>query len=82
MSVDTHDDLNPLNPANIEEIEVFENDEIENLECVIKSQKMIINYKIWQLSKLAEIEGTFKTFGFLTFEEQTQKNEILNQYIK
>ncbi len=80
--LDTYDEYNPMHPANIEEIEVFENDEIENLECVIKSQKQIINYKIWQLSKLAEIEETLKTFGFLTYDEQTQKDEILNQYIK
>jgi len=74
--------FNNDNPANIDEIEVFEDNEIETLESVIKAQKRTIEYKIWQLNKLAEIEESFKTFGFLSYEEQQEKNEILNQYVK
>jgi len=33
-----------------------------------------------KLIKLAEIEQSFRTFGFLSYDEQTEKNEILKQY--
>jgi len=33
-----------------------------------------------KLIKLAEIEQSLRTFGFLSYDEQTQKNEILKQY--
>ena len=32
------------------------------------------------LIKLKEIEESFKTFGFLSYEETTIKNNILNKY--
>ena len=47
----------------------------------VKVQTQKLNYKIYQLQKLAEIEQSYKTFGVLTFEEQQEKNEILNQYL-
>jgi hypothetical protein len=34
-----------------------------------------------QLKKLAEIEESIKTFGFLTWEEKEQKQEILKEYL-
>jgi cell division septum initiation protein DivIVA len=34
-----------------------------------------------QLQKLAQFEESIRTFGFLSYEEQTEKNEILKQYL-
>jgi len=70
------------NPANINEIEVTPQTELEeqqewNQELLAKVKKMKT-----QLTKLAEIEQSFTTFGNLSHEEQKEKNEILNQYTK
>ena len=74
---------NSQHPAN--EIEVdYENvefDELEILKDQVKIQTERLNYKIYQLKKLAEIEQSFKMFGNLAYEEQQEKNEILNQYL-
>jgi len=79
--MDTYTDYNPLNPINQIEVEIEqEEDELEITKDALKIQTRRLNYKIWQLSKLAEIEESFKTFGFNTYEEQQEKNEILNQY--
>lgn len=73
------------NPANINEIEVEIDEEetaLEMAERQVKSLKQILDYKIWQLTKLAEIEQSFTTLGHLSYKEQKEKNEILNQYTK
>jgi len=70
------------NPINQIEVEIDEDEtDLEIAERQIKSLKQILNYKIVQLKKLAEIEETLKTFGYFTYEEQQEKNEILNQYL-
>jgi len=69
------------NPANINEIECTPQTELEeqqewNQELLSKVKKMKA-----QLKKLAEIEQTFTTFGHLTYEDQKEKNKILNSYL-
>jgi len=81
MSLDTYNEHNPNNPINQIEVEIEE--EETELEEAIRMQKLfkrILDYKIAQLRKLAEIEGSFMIFGYLTYEEKTEKNEILKQY--
>ena len=81
--MDTYTEHNPLNPINQIEVEIEQDeDELEITKNALKIQTKRLNYKIWQLNKLAEIEESFKTFGFLSYEEQSEKNEILNQYVK
>jgi len=73
------------NPANINEIEAEIDEEETSLEMAerqVKSLKQILDYKIWQLTRLSEIEQSFTTFGHLSHEEQKEKNEIFNQYTK
>jgi len=88
IMIDTHDDHNPSAPWNQEETnpELTEVEKmqlkIDNLKDRIKRDNQRLNYKIWQLKKLASFEESIRTFGYLTFEETTEKNEILNQYLK
>ena len=79
MSLDTYNEHNSDAPWNEIEVdaEIVEIDELS----ILKTQTERLNYKIYQLQKLAEIEQSYKTFGVLTFEEQQEKNEILNQYL-
>lgn len=77
--IDTYTDHNPINPINQPEIEV-EYSELEeqqdwNMELNEKIALMKNDFK-----KLKDIETMFTTFGKLTFEEQKQKQEILNKY--
>jgi hypothetical protein len=82
--MDTYDYHNPRNPINeIEcEVEDVSEDPVTELQNALKTKTEILNYKIWQLSKLAEIEGDLATFGSLTIEQEQEKIEILNQYRK
>lgn len=81
--LDTHDEHSPLNPVNQSETELeIEIDELEVTKEMVEIQTKRLNYKIWQLSKLAEIEKDFRTFGNITYEQQKEKYEILNQYMK
>ena len=78
MSLDTYTDHNPINPINREENEPLteleqQQDWNQDLLKKIQSQKN-------NLIKLKEIEESFKTFGFLSYEESTEKNNILNKY--
>jgi len=78
MSLDTYNEWNPNNPINQEELpkqtELQEQqDWNQDLLKRIQSQKS-------DLIKLKEIEESFKTFGFLSYEETTEKNNILNKY--
>ena len=81
--MDTFNEHNSDAPWNEIEVdyEIVEIDELEILKEQVKIQTERLNYKILQLKKLAEIEQSYKTFGVLTFEEQQEKNEILNQYL-
>jgi len=80
MSLDTFNDWNPNNPINQEENEPLS--ELEELQewnaALVENNKKMRQ----QLKKLAEFEQTIITFGYLTYEETTEKNEILNQYLK
>lgn len=83
MSLNTHTEHNPDAPWNQEESEpLTEFNEVDFLKSQLKIQTERLNYKIWQLKKLAEFEECIRTFGSLTYEQQTEKNEILNQYLK
>jgi len=78
--IDTHDDWNSNNPINQEENEpLSELEELQewNAELIGKNIKMRIHLK-----KIAGFEECIRTFGSLTYEQQTEKNEILNQYLK
>ena len=79
MSLDTYNEHNSDAPWNEIEVdaEIVEIDELS----ILKTQTERLNYKIYQLQKLAEIEQSFKMFGNLAYEEQQEKNEILNQYL-
>lgn len=76
--LDTYTDHNPRNPINWvrnEELTELEQQQDWNQDLLkrIQSQKS-------DLIKLKEIEESFKTFGFLSYEETTIKNNILNKY--
>lgn len=57
-------------------------DELELITDELARTKQRLDYKIFQLQKLAQFEESIRTFGFLSHEEQTEKNEILKQYLK
>jgi len=81
--IDTYDEFSPLNPINKSETELeIEIDELEVTKEMVKVQTERLNYKIWQLSRLAEIEKDYRMFVHLTYEQQKEKDEILNQYMK
>jgi len=81
--IDTYNEHSPFNPVNQSETELEQEiDELEATKEMVKVQTERLNYKIWQLSKLAEIEQDYRTFGTITYEQQKEKEEILNQYIK
>lgn len=85
--MDTYTEHNPDAPWNHKETETLSELEeqrykIIDLEEKLRIKQQCIDYKIWQLKKLAEFEECIRTFGSLTYEQQTEKNEILNQYIK
>lgn len=71
----THDPLNPANWKDSEQLTELEEQQDWNMELCAK-----IHIMQNHLKKLKEIEESFKTFGFLSYEEQTEKNNILNKY--
>jgi len=78
MDIDTYNEWNPGNPINQEELpELTELEQLEdyNQDLVNKNARLRL-----ELRKLKEIEESFKTFGFLSYEETTEKNNILNKY--
>jgi len=78
MSLDTYNEHNPINPINREETEpLTELEQLEeyNQDLINKNARLRLD-----LRKLKEIEESFKTFGFLSYEETTIKNNILNKY--
>lgn len=72
---DTHSPLNPFNKEENEPLTELEEQQEWNMELCTKIHKMKNDLK-----KLKEIEEAFKTFGYLTFEETSEKNNILNKY--
>ena len=73
----THDKNNPINQEETAEeiLSELQEQQIWNGELCEKIHLMKIDFK-----KLKDIEEMFTTFGKLTFEEQKQKQEILNKY--
>jgi len=81
--IDTYDEYSPLNPVNQIETKLEQEvDELEVTKEMVDIQTKRLNYKIWQLSKIAEIEQDYRMFGKITYEQQKEKEEILNQYMK
>jgi len=83
----THDPLNPINQEENEPLsELTELEEMQlDIDCLkhqLKRENERLAYKIQQLKRLAGFEECIRTFGSLTYEQQTEKNEILNQYLK
>lgn len=62
--------------------DTYVEDDIEiDFEDKYKNQIRTTLYHIGNLKKLAEIEESRRTFGFLTLNEKITQEEILNQYI-
>ena len=80
---DTYDEWNSRNPINEKETELeAEQNESDYLNEQLTASKQRLDYKIWQLQTLAEIESDLTTYGTITYEQQLQKIEILKQYEK
>lgn len=76
--IDTYNDWNPNNPINQTEAEPLtelEEQQEWNMELCAKVHIMKLH-----LVKLKQLEESFRTFGFLSYDEQTEKNNILNKY--
>ena len=78
--IDTYDDYSPLNPINQEEtaeeiLSELQEQQLWNAELCEKIALMKNDFK-----KLKEIEEMYMIFGKISFEEQKQKDEILNKY--
>ena len=73
----TFDSNNPVNQEETAEeiLSELQEQQIWNGELCEKIHKMKNDFK-----KLKDIEEMFKTFGRLTYEEITIKNNILNKY--
>ena len=72
---DTYNTYNPLNPINQEDNEPLselEQQQEWNQELLKKNTKLIKDLQV-----LRQIESNLATFGFLTYEEQKQKSQIL-----
>jgi len=80
MSLDTYDEHNPLNPINKPDFEDISYTELEEQQEWNQDLLKRIQSQKSDLIKLKEIEESFKTFGFLSYEESTEKNNILNKY--
>lgn len=55
-------------------------DELELLNDELTRTKQRLDYKIFQLQRLAQFESDYVTHGSLTYEQKVEKNEILKQY--
>lgn len=72
---DTYNTYSPLNPINQEDNEPLselEQQQEWNQELLKKNTKLLKDLQV-----LREIESNLTTFGFLTYEEQKQKSQIL-----
>jgi len=67
----------------MEELEPL--DELDELELLKEESRVLkqrLDYKIWQLQRLAQFEESIITFGHLPHEQLIEKREILKQYSK
>lgn len=75
MAFDTYDTHSPLNPYN-----QLENEPLSELEALQEWNRELLKSRtklLKDLQVLREIESNLTTFGFLTYEEQKQKSQIL-----
>ena len=71
----TFDPTNPINKEDNEPLTKLEEQQNWNQDLLRSNKRFVADLK-----KLKEIEECFKTFGHLTFEEESEKNNILNKY--
>lgn len=87
---------NPMHPANSEDVcekdfdevlysleysdKAIIEDHISIIENRLRDANQRSKYMLSKLKRLAEIEQSIVIFGKLTFEEETERKEILNQY--
>jgi len=82
---DTYNEWNPFNPINQKEVEIYSEEQllleqIDNLETRLNERVRHCLHLQSQLKRLSELEVMLRSFGTLTYEEQKEKNEILQIY--
>jgi len=78
--MDTYDEHNSRNPINEKEIEV-EEETVIDWEELYRTEKQRLQYKTWQLEKLASFHQ-IESWGLsLSYEHLKEKQEIINQYL-
>jgi hypothetical protein len=83
--IDTYNEWNPFNPINQKEIEIYSEEQllleqIDILETRLNERVRHCLHLQSQLKRLSELEVMLRSFGTLTYEEQKEKNEILQIY--
>jgi len=78
MCLDSRDNDAPWNKKELGS--EFVETELDVSNQMVKILTERLNYKIWQLTKIAEIEECLVVFGSLTYEQLKEKAEILKQY--
>jgi hypothetical protein len=82
---DTYNEWNPFNPINQKEVEIYSEEQIlleqiDTLETRLNERVRHCLHLQSQLKRLSELEVMLRSFGTLTYEEQKEKNEILQIY--
>jgi hypothetical protein len=83
--LDTYNEWNPFNPINQKEVEIYSEEQllleqIDILETRLNERVRHCLHLQSQLKRLSELEVMLRSFGTLTYEEQKEKNEILQIY--
>jgi hypothetical protein len=83
--IDTYNEWNPFNPINQKEVEIYSEEQllleqIDTLETRLNERVRHCLHLQSQLKRLSELEVMLRSFGTLTYEEQKEKNEILQIY--
>jgi hypothetical protein len=83
--IDTYNEWNPFNPINQKEVEIYSEEQllleqIDILETRLNERVRHCLHLQSQLKRLSELEVMLRSFGTLTYEEQKEKNEILQIY--
>jgi hypothetical protein len=83
--IDTYNEWNPFNPINQKEVEIYSEEQllleqIDTLETRLNERIRHCLHLQSQLKRLSELEVMLRSFGTLTYEEQKEKNEILQIY--
>jgi hypothetical protein len=76
-------DYRDYDPRERMELEPLEEEvsELEKVKSVLKTQTERLNYKIYQLKKLAEFHQLESWGMSLSYEQEKEKLEILNMYL-